>query len=249
MWTAKRARLGWNSLVVVLAALTASACDLHSPIESTANRLATGVDRPRNLTSNRRLSADEVATAIRASHVPPTSWAVSHGPVGALLNLVRSDETISSAGTDTLFGFINAAIYPAGYGLDNGEATGATWATQHRSPATVASIAWGTVQVGTDFPYDWNDYCDGEAPSPQYCNWGQDFDVSCILGSEVDATENDTVLYTTGDPYGGEISKSARCGPPLNGGGSQNNECGIWDVDISFDGGVSWTNIGTINDC
>ena len=107
-----------------------------------------------------------------------------------------------------------------------------------------------TPPLTTMFPVSWNDSCHGVSGSFNYCSFGHSYTVDCSLTSTIDGHALFSVAYTEGTFEQGEGDTAKGCSEGTGGGNPQPPpDCDSYEIDISYDGGLSWTLLGTFSTC
>ena len=149
---------------------------------------------------------------------------------------------------DSLFGALEIVI-----GGTSGEVSVGSRGTENSGPvASVEGWAYPTLYYGTYLPY--------EEPAIHFssngfwCSNGNYYGVDCEIagGSRLRANSEHTVVYVSGLTGFGTIQRDKSCGPSGSGGNSGTGgtvDCSTYIVEVSYDGGLTWSEIGRFTIC
>lgn len=150
---------------------------------------------------------------------------------------------------DTLFGTLQVVVSGV-----LGEVSVGSRATEHGSLVTnIQAWAFPTVYVGTDTPYN-PPAISCNLNNAFFCSDGRLYAIDCeaVGGSRITANSEHYVTYQSGTRAPGYVDRDKACFPSGgggNGGGGGQTNCETWIVEISYDGGVTWYEIGRFTIC
>lgn len=202
------------------------------------------------------LTEGQVRGRIGTPATHPERWAAFQIPAGSPTVAAASRASAptvlatQSVIADTLLGTLQ--VVASGV---FGEVSVGSRATEHGSlVANIQAWAYPIISVGTELPWS--------PPTPVYCNLdnaffcsaGELYSIDCEApgGSRVRANSEHFVRYQDRRSGDGHVDRDKSCFPSGgggNGGGGGPTNCETWIVEISYDGGVTWSEIGRFTIC
>jgi hypothetical protein len=149
---------------------------------------------------------------------------------------------------DTLFGTLQVAV-----GGTSGEVSVGSRATEHASVVSnIQAWAFPEIYVGYAMPtYPPAVYCN--LASAFFCGDGEQYEINCETpgGSRIKANSEHYVTYVNGQRGPGYVDRDKACFPSGggSGGGGGQTQCVTYIIEMTTDGGVTWTEIGRVTIC
>jgi hypothetical protein len=161
---------------------------------------------------------------------------------------VRGASAIESLVYDTLFGGLQldiggtrAELYVGSRATENGSVV-----------ANISAWAYPTLHVGMLVPPNMSAVHCGSMGF--FCDTGwvwEGVDCETPNGSRIEANSDHGVTYLNGNSTSGSINRSKACFPSDDGSGGDDDgeHCDTYIIEMSVDGGASWTEIGRYTEC
>lgn len=182
----------------------------------------------------------------------PEKWKAfqMRAPTAALVFAGHASTALAAQTTvvDTLFGTMQVVV-----GGTSGEVSVGSRATEYGSVVSnIQAWAFPEIYVGVALPYN---------PPAVYCNLnnaffcgaGEQYEIDCEAtgGSRIKANSEHYVTYVNGQRGPGYVDRDKACFPSGGGGGGGGGQtsCTTYIIEMSTDGGVTWTEIGRVTIC